>query len=61
MSNTYPVSRALAAQEALIAALEVHIDKGTFEPSTCVVIREDIKRSRAEMAALQRWAEELAL
>lgn len=61
LSNKYPVSRAQAAQEALIAALELHIDKGVFEPSACVVIREDIKRSREEMAALRRWAEELTL
>lgn len=61
LSNIYPVSRAQAAQEALIAALEIHIEKGVFEPSTCVVIREDIRRSREEMAALARWARDLAL
>ena len=60
MSNTYPVSRVEAAQEALIAALEIHMEKGAFEPATCVVIREDIARSREEMAALNRWVAELA-
>jgi hypothetical protein len=60
LSNTYPVSRVEAAQEALIAALEIHMEKGVFEPSACVVIREDIARSRQEMAALNRWAAEMA-
>ena len=60
MSNTYPVSRVKAAQEALITALEIHMEKGVFEPATCVVIRQDIDRSRKEMAALGRWAAELA-
>lgn len=60
MSNTYPVSRVKAAQEALIAALEIHMQKGLFEPATCVVIRQDIARSREEIAALSRWIAELA-
>ena len=60
MSNTYPVSRVEAAQEALIAALEIHMENGVIDPSACVVIRQDIDRSRKEMAALSRWAAELA-
>lgn len=60
MSNTYPISRAQAAQEALIAALETHMLRGAIEPSACVVIRQDITRSREEMAALSRWVAELA-
>lgn len=60
MSNTYPVSRVEAAQEALIAALEIHMEKGAVEPTACIVIREDIARSREEMAALSRWIAELA-
>jgi hypothetical protein len=50
-----------AAQEALIAALEIHIDKGAVEPAACVVIRDDIRRSREELAALRLWADELAV
>ena len=60
MSNTYPVSRVEAAQEALIAALEVHMENGVIDPSACVVIRQDISRSREEMAALSQWVAEMA-
>lgn len=56
MSKNYPVARAATAQEALIAALEIHIDKGAIEPSASVVIREDIRRARSAMDDLQTWA-----
>lgn len=60
LSNAYPVSRTEAAQETLIAALEIHMETRAIEPSACMVISQDISRSREESAALSRWVAELA-